>query len=47
MVISKRGESETETRYDCWGQSAVCVEYLDKQFELSAINADYLVDGHT
>lgn len=44
---SKRGESETETRYDCWGQSVVCVEYLDKQFELSAINTDYLVDGHT
>ena len=40
-------EKVKQTRYDCWGQSAVCVEYLDKQFELSAINADYLDDGHT
>ena len=44
---SKRGESETETRYDCWGQSVVYVEYLDKQFEFSAVNIEYLDDGHT
>ena len=43
----KRGESETETGHNCWGQSVVCVEYLDKQFKFYPVNNENLGDGHT
>lgn len=42
----RRGESGTETRHNCRGQSVVCLEKQDKKFKLYSVNTGNLDGGH-